>query len=59
MNATTPPPRAEVSPKGADLTSRAGTALLGALADRLGLTEGLTAALRLHSRAVRHEPGRV
>jgi len=59
VNATTPPPRAEVSPKGADLTSRAGTALLGALADRLGLTEGLTAALRLHSRAVRHEPGRV
>jgi hypothetical protein len=41
------------------LTSRAGTALLGALADRLGLTEGLTKALRVHSRKVRHEPGRV
>jgi hypothetical protein len=29
------------------------------LADRLGLTECLTAALRVHSRTVRHEPGRV
>jgi len=41
------------------LTSRAGTALLTGLADKLGLTEGLTAALRVHSRKVRHEPGRV
>jgi len=41
------------------LTSRAGTALLTGLADSLGLTEGLTAALRVHSRKVRHEPGRV
>jgi hypothetical protein len=48
-----------VSAKGADLTSRAGTVLLSALADKLGLTEGLTKALRVHSRRVRHEPGRV
>jgi hypothetical protein len=48
-----------VSAKGAELTSRAGAALLGGLADRLGLTEGLIAALRVHSRTVRHEPGRV
>ena len=41
------------------LTSRAGTALLTGLADTLGLTEGLTAALRVHSRKVCHEPGRV
>ena len=59
VNATTPLPRVEVSATGPDLTSRAGTALLSALADRLGLTGGLTAALRCHSRKVRHEPGRV
>jgi Transposase DDE domain group 1 len=59
VNATTPLPRVEVSTKGPDLTSRAGTALLSGLSDKLGLTEGLTAALRVHSRKVRHEPGRV
>ena len=59
VHATTPLPRVEVSAKGPDLTSRAGTVLLSALADRLGLTEGLSAALRVHSRKVRHEPGRV
>jgi hypothetical protein len=59
VNATTPLPCVEVSAKGADLTSRAGTVLLGALADRLGLTEGLTKVLRVHTRLVRHEPGRV
>gem|GEM_PF-454111 len=59
VNATTPLPRVEVTATGPDLTSRAGTALLSALADRLGLTGGLTAALRCHSRKVRHEPGRV
>ena len=59
VNATTCLPCVEVSAKGADLTSRAGTVLLGALADRLGLTEGLTKALRVHTRRVRHEPGRV
>jgi len=41
------------------LTSRAGTALLSGLADKLGLTEGLVRGLSVHSRAVRHEPGRV
>jgi len=41
------------------LTSRAGTALLSGLADKLGLTDGLVRALRAHSRSVRHEPGRV
>jgi len=41
------------------LTSRAGTALLGGLADALGLTDDLVSGLSVHSRAVRHEPGRV
>jgi hypothetical protein len=59
VNALTPLPCVEVSLAGPDLTSRAGTALLSAPADRLGLTEGLTRALRVHSRKVRHEPGRV
>ena len=59
VNATTPPPRVEADLAGPELTSRAGTALLAGLADKLGLTAGLTAALRVHSRAVRHEPGRV
>jgi CHAD domain-containing protein len=59
VNATTPPLRVEVSAAESALTSRAGTALLSALADRLGLSDGLVAALRVFSRAVRHEPGRV
>jgi len=59
VNATTPLPRVEVTAEKSALTSRAGTALLSALADRLGLTGGLTAALLCHSRKVRHEPGRV
>lgn len=59
VNAITPLPRVEVSAKGPDLTSRAGTALLSGLCDELGLTQGLTAALRCHFRTVRHEPGRV
>ena len=58
VNATTCLPRVEVSAKGPELTSRAGTVLLSALADRLGLTAGLTKALRVHTRLVRHEPGR-
>ena len=41
------------------LTSRAGTALLSGLADALGLTAGLVRGLSVHSRKVRHEPGRV
>ena len=59
VNATTCLPRVEVSARGPELTSRAGTALLSGLADRLGLTEGLTKALRCHSRQARHEPGRI
>jgi hypothetical protein len=59
VNATTCLPRVEVSAKGPDLTSRAGTALLSGLADKLGLTEGLITALRCHVRKVRHEPGRI
>ena len=59
VNATTPLPRVEVSAKGPDVTSRAGTALLGGLCDKLGLTAALTAALHCHARKVRHEPGRV
>ena len=59
VNATTCLPRVEVSAEGPDLTSRAGTALLSGLCDKLGLTQGLTTALRVHSRKVRHEPGRV
>ena len=59
VNATTPPLRVEVSADLPGLTSRAGTALVAALADRLGLTDGFVKALRVHSRRVRHEPGRV
>jgi hypothetical protein len=59
VHATTPLPRVEVSAQKSALTSRAGTSLLSTLADSLGLTQGLTAALHVHSRTVRHEPGRV
>jgi hypothetical protein len=41
------------------LTSRAGTALLTGIADAIGLTDGLVRGLRVHSRAVLHEPGRI
>ena len=41
------------------LTSRAGTALLSALADRVGLTKALSAAVgELRRRRSRHDPGR-
>ena len=59
VNATPSLSRVKVVCDMPGLTSRAGTALLTGLADKLGLTEGLTAALRVHSRKVRHEPGRV
>jgi hypothetical protein len=59
VNATTSLPRLKVVADGDGLTSRAGTALLSGLADKLGLTGALTKALRVHSREVRHEPGRV
>jgi len=59
VHATTPLSSLEVTCDGEHLTSRAGTALLSGLADKLGLTSGLTRALRVHSRSVRHEPGRI
>lgn len=59
VHATTPLSPIEVTCDMPGLTSRAGTALLSGLADKLGLTAGLTKALRLHSRRVRHEPGRI
>lgn len=59
VNATTSVPRMEVTCDAGGLTSRAGTALLSGLADRLGFTAALTRALRVHSRTVRHEPGRI
>jgi hypothetical protein len=44
----------------ASLTSRAGTALLAGLADRVGLTDALVAGLSdLRMRRGRHEPGRI
>ena len=42
------------------LTSRAGTALVAAVADRVGLTAGLSNALAgVRERRSRHDPGRV
>lgn len=59
MNATTPAARFEVTCDMSGLTSRAGTALLTGLCDVIGFTDGLVEALSVHSRAVRHEPGRI
>ena len=59
VNATTSVVRMEVVANGDGLTSRAGTALLAGLADRVGLTDALVSGLRVCSRAVRHEPGRI
>jgi hypothetical protein len=59
VNATTTLPRIEVTCDMSGLTSRAGTALLTGLADRVGLTDGLIKGLRVHCRRVRHEPGRI
>ena len=59
VNATTPAARLEVTCDMPGLTSRAGTALLSGLSDRIGLTDGLVKALSVHSRRVRHEPGRI
>ena len=49
----------EVTCDAEGLTSRAGTALLTGLCDRVGLTSSLVSGLRVHSRAVAHEPGRI
>jgi hypothetical protein len=59
VNATTPAARLEITCDMDGLTSRAGTALLTGLTDRIGLTAALTGSLSVHSRAVRHEPGRI
>ena len=59
VHATTPLSTIAVTCDADGLTSRAGTALLSGLADKLGLTSALTQALRVHSRRVRHEPGRI
>jgi hypothetical protein len=59
MKATTTRLPVEVTCDGEGLTSRAGTALLTGLSDRVGLTSGLVSGLRVHSRAVAHEPGRI
>ena len=59
VNASTPLSRIEVTCDMPGLTSRAGTALLSGLADATGLSDRLVSGLAVHSRAVRHEPGRV
>jgi Transposase DDE domain group 1 len=59
VNATTSFSRMKVVADADGLTSRAGSALLTGLADAVGLTDGLVSGLSVHSRAVRHEPGRV
>ena len=59
VHATTPLSRMEVVADADGLTSRAGSALLSGLADAVGLTDDLVEALRVHSRSVRHEPGRI
>ncbi len=59
VKATTTVRSFEVTCDAEGLTSRAGTALLSGLADSIGLTDELTGVLRVHSRGVRHEPGRV
>jgi len=59
VNATTSLSAVKVTCDMPGLTSRAGSALLTGLADALGLTDALVSGLRVHSRAVRHEPGHV
>ena len=59
MNATTPAVRFEVACDMEGLTSRAGTALLTGLCDAIGFTSALVGAASVHSRSVRHEPGRI
>jgi hypothetical protein len=59
MKATTTRLPVEVTCDAEGLTSRAGTALLAGLSDRIGLTDGLVSGLRAHSRRVAHEPGRI
>lgn len=60
VKSTTPRAAMEVRADCGSLTSRAGTALLVGVADRVGLTGALVAALPdLRLRHGRHEPGRI
>jgi len=59
VNATTSLSRMEVVADTDGLTLRAGTALLTGLAAAIGLIDGLVEGLRIHSRGVLHEPGRI
>lgn len=59
VNATTPLSRVKVTCDMSGLTSRAGTVLLTGLSDAIGLTDHLVKSLSVHSRSVRHEPGRI
>jgi len=59
VNATTSVLRMEVVCDSDGLSSRAGSALLSGLADAIGLTDSRVEGLRVHSRSVRHEPGRI
>jgi len=59
VNATTLASRFEVTCDMEGVTSRAGTALLTGLCDRIGLTDGLVGALSVYHRKVAHEPGRI
>jgi hypothetical protein len=59
MKATTTRLPVEITCDAEGLTSRAGTALLTGLSNRVGLTDGLVSGLRVHSRRVAHEPGRI
>ena len=60
VKSTTPPAAMKVRADCGSLTSRAGTALLVGVADRVGLTGALVAALSdLRGRRGQHQPGQV
>ena len=60
VKTTTPPASMKVRADCDSLTSRAGTALLTGVADRVGLTGALVGSLSdLRERRGRHQPGRV
>ena len=60
VKSTTPPAPMKVRADGDSLTSRAGTALLVGVADRVGFTGALVEALSdLRIRRGQHQPGRV
>ena len=51
--------RLEVTADGTGMTGRAGTALLGRVADRVGLTDGLSQAIGRCRSWTEHDPGKV